>query len=161
MKWVLVHIVILWFLPFQNLEPLRLAYKEAGQDDTKISHFMDLVKDITKDSSPVLIGYKGAALAIEAKSQKGIPNKIEAFKEGKDYIEYAIEKDSTNIELRFIRIGIQENAPKILGYNNNIDEDKQFLLEHFNNITSKNLKNHISDYIKQSKIFTNEEKNSI
>ena len=161
MKWIFLHIIVLWFLPAQDLDTLRLAYKEAGKDTAKISHFMDLVKDVSKESSPTLIGYKGAAIAIEAKTQKGIQNKVDAFKEGRGYIEYAIEKDPENTELRFIRIGIQENAPKILGYRDHIDSDKTFILNHFNGIASKNLKMHIGDYIKQSKVFSESEKQSL
>lgn len=161
MKWVLVHIIILLFSTPTDLEPLRKAYKEAGLDETKISYFMDLVKDVTKDSKPVLIGYKGAALAIEAKTQKGIQNKVEAFKDGIDYIEYAIAQEPNNVELRFIRLGIQENTPKVLKYKENIDEDKTFILGNFNDISSKNLKEHIANYIKQSKVFTEFEKESI
>lgn len=161
MKWVLLHILVLWFLPVKNLEPLRKAYKEAGQDDSKIAHFMDLVKDVTKDSNPVLIGYKGAALSIDAKTQKGIQGKVNAFKTGKDYIEYAIEKAPDNVELRFIRLGIQENTPKVLKYKQNIEEDKSFILERFKSIPSKSLKEHIANYIKQSKVFTELEKASL
>ena len=161
MKWVLLHIIILLFSTPTDLEPLRKAYKEAGLDETKISHFIDLVKDVTKDSNPVLIGYKGAALAIEAKTQKGIQNKVDAFKEGKDLIEYAIEQEPNNIELRFIRLGVQENTPKVLKYKENIDEDKIFILKNFNDITSENLKEHIGNYIKQSKVFTEIEKESL
>lgn len=161
MKWVLLHIILLFYIPLKDLEPLRQAYKEAGQDDTKIAHFIDLVKDVTKDSSPVFIGYKGAALAIEAKTQKGIQSKVEAFKVGKDYIEYAIAKEPNNVELRFIRLGIQENTPKVLKYKENIDEDKTFIIENYNEISSKNLKEHIGNYIKQSKVFTEIEKESL
>lgn len=161
MKWLLLHTIVLWVLPFQDLETLRLAYKEAGQDDSKIEAFSELVKDITKESNPTLIGYKGAAIALQAKIQKTIQEKKKGFIEGVDYLEYAIQKEPNNIELRFIRLGIQENTPKLLKYKGNIDQDKRFLIKQYPHISSKNLKGHIKDYIKQSKVFTDEEKNSI
>ena len=161
MKWFLLHIVLFWYVPAQDLETLRLAYKEAAHDDAKIESFYTLVNHITKEDNTLLVGYKGAAIALAAKKEKTIKTKKEMFVEGTSYLEYAIDKTPENIELRFIRIGIQENTPKLLKYKDNIEEDKTFILNHFNAISSKNLKDHIGDYIKQSKVFSETEKQSL
>lgn len=160
-KWFALYIVTLFLAPTQDLETLRLAYKDAGQDNSKIEAFEVLVKNISKNDNPVLVGYKAAAITLKAKLEKTIRAKKETFVEGKNLLEYTINKTPENIELRFIRIGIQENTPKILKYKENINEDKAFLLKHFSAITSEDLKKHIGDYIKQSKAFTNAEKQSI
>ena len=160
-KWLFLHIILIWIVPTQDLETLRLAYKNAGQDDSKIEAFENLVKDITTEDNPVLVGYKGASLTLKAKLEKTIKDKKDLFVQGKGIIEYAIQKDPESVELRFIRLGIQENTPKLLKYKDNIEEDKNFILKNYNTISSKDLKRHISDYIKQSKVFSDIEKQTL
>jgi len=160
-KWLYLYIILFWFVPTHDLETLRLAYKDAGQDDSKIEVFENLVKDITTEDNPVLVGYKGAALTLKAKLEKTIKEKKDVFVQGKEVIEYAIQKDPESIELRFIRLGIQENTPKLLKYKENIEEDKNYILKNYNSISSKDLKRHITDYIKQSKAFSETEKQSL
>ena len=160
-KWLYLYIFLFWFVPTPDLETLRLAYKDAGQDDSKIEAFESLVKDINTEDNPVLVGYKGAALTLKAKLEKTIKEKKDVFVQGKEIIEFAIQKDPESIELRFIRLGIQENTPKLLKYKDNIEEDKDFILKNYHSISSKDLKSHITGYIKQSKAFSDTERQSL
>lgn len=141
-----------------DINTVRAAYKEAGQDDTKIEAFNNLLTHISTNDDVVLVAYKGAAITLLAKNERKIKDKKSLVIEGVSYVEYAIEKEPNNIEVRFIRLGIQENTPKLLKYKSNIEEDKQFILKQFKNISSSNLRNHIKDYILQSKAFSDEEK---
>ncbi|WP_405573545.1 hypothetical protein [Winogradskyella sp. Asnod2-B02-A] len=141
-----------------DVNTVRNAYKEAAQDSAKIEAFNKLLNNISKDDDVTLVAYKGAAIALLARNEKRIKDKKDLFIEGVSYIEYAIDKAPSNIEARFIRLGIQENTPKILKYKGDIEEDKQFILKQFKNISSTNLRNHIKDYILQSKSFSDEEK---
>ena len=141
-----------------DVNTVRNAYKEAAQDSAKIEAFNKLLTNISKDDDVTLVAYKGAAIALLARNEKRIKDKKDLFIEGVSYIEYAIDKAPSNIEARFIRLGIQENTPKILKYKGDIEEDKQFILKQFKNISSTNLRNHIKDYILQSKSFSDEEK---
>lgn len=149
------------FILSQDLSSVRIAYKEAAHDKSKVETFSQMLKDVTKNNNVALVAYKGASIALKAKYAETIKDKKDGFIEGVSYIEFAIEKEPNAIEPRFIRLGIQENTPKILKYKDHIGEDKLFLLKQFKNISSQNLKGHIKDYILQSKIFTNEEKLTI
>jgi hypothetical protein len=141
-----------------DVSTVRNAYKEAAQDSSKIQAFSKLLTNVSKNDDVTLVAYKGAAIALLARNEKRIKDKKDLFVEGISYVEYAIEKAPNNIEVRFIRLGIQENTPKILKYKGDIEEDKQFILKQFKNINSSNLRNHIKDYILQSKSFSDEEK---
>ena len=160
---LLVVLVSSLFLTIQSLDlnTIRVAYKEAAQDKTKVEAFYKKLSQVTKSDRIELVAYKGAAIALLAKKSKTIKRKKEGFIEGVSLVEYAIEKAPHNIEARFVRLGIQENTPKLLKYKGNIDEDKHFILKQFPNIKSSSLKNHIKDYISQSKVFTDEEKSVI
>ncbi|WP_338732113.1 hypothetical protein [Mangrovimonas cancribranchiae] len=144
-----------------DLSQIRNQYKEAANDSTKVEAFYNSLQSVSKKDNVALVAYKGAAIALKARKAKTIREKKDGFIEGVSLIEYTIEKEPNAIEPRFIRLGIQENAPKILGYNNHIDSDKAFLLKQFKHIRASNLKSHIKDYILQSKVFTDEEKNVI
>ncbi|GGG35538.1 hypothetical protein GCM10010976_04020 [Bizionia arctica] len=138
-----------------------MAYKEAPQNSESADSFYNMFLEVTKQDNVALVAYKGASMAIKAKYAGTIKEKKNDFIEGVSYLEFAIEKEPNAIEPRFIRLGIQENSPKILKYKDNIDEDKLFLLIQYKNIPSTNLKTHIKDYILQSTVFTEEEKLSI
>lgn len=102
-------------------------------------------KSTTKDA------YKGALLMKKSSFMKTASEKVETFKEGHQLLESAIQSAIQNPEYRFIRLTIQENAPKILKYNKNIDEDKAFVLAEFSKM-DKQLQHYILDYSSQSSI---------
>ncbi len=163
MKALLSSIFLILSLAFQaqDLSAVRESYKVAAQDKAHLETFYNMMEPVTKSDNVALVAYKGAALALQAKYAKTIKEKKEGFINGVGYLEFAIEKEPNAIEPRFVRLGIQENAPKILKYRNDIEEDKAFLLKQFEYIDSKNLRAHIKDYILQSKLFTEEEKKNI
>ena len=162
MKLILV-LITSFLITIQSLDlnTVRDAYKIAAQDKTTTEAFNASLASVTKKDKIELVAYKGAAIALVAKHAKTLKAKKEGFVEGVTLVEYTITENPNNIELRFIRIGIQENTPKLLKYKGNIDEDKRFILKQFSSIKSSALKKHIKDYILQSKAFTDEEKSLI
>lgn len=76
--------------------------------------------------------------------------KLKLFKSGYKKLEAAIHKDSTNAELRFLRLQIQENAPAFLGYKKDIEEDEAYIRKSYKNLPEA-LQQAILDYSKKSK----------
>ena len=153
----------LMFFSTQSIElnSVRNDYKEAAQDKTKVDSFNEQLTSVTKKDKPVLVAYKGAGIALKGRYSKKIKNKKQFFIEGVTLVEYALKKAPKNIELRFIRLGIQENTPKLLKYKVNIEEDKSFILSHYKTISSSDLKKHIKAYVLQSKSFSTEQKEKL
>lgn len=89
--------------------------------------------------------YYGAVVMKTSEYQKTAGDKLKKFKEGKTLLEAAIQSNSSNVEYRFLRLMIQENAPKILKYNSNIKEDVTFIKENLNK-ASKEVKTAITNY---------------
>ncbi|MEO8762260.1 MAG: hypothetical protein ABI388_12000 [Bacteroidia bacterium] len=81
-------------------------------------------------------------------------NKLASFKAGKIKLESAIEKDSTNAEYHFLRLMIQENAPKILGYHKELEKDNIYIRKNFKTL-SPAVQQVVLSYSKQSKILSN------
>lgn len=140
---------------------VRLSYKDAILSKSIALGLQNELLPISKNDDKVLVAYKGAVTAITAKYEKDNKNKKEIFKDGISLIEYAISKESNNIEIRFVRLSVQQNSPKFLKYNNNLSEDKNFILNNIQDTPNLELKNYLREYILQSKYFTEEEKNVI
>lgn len=157
----LFSIVATLFLVIQggDLEALRNSYSKANLSNEGAKNFI-AVADKTTSSDPVISGYRAAAQILEAKvtTEK---NKRKAFvKNGASALESLIKSNENNTELRVIRMSVQENIPKIVGYSKNLKEDKTFIL---NNYSKQNagLKTYIRKFAMQSKTMTAAEKNSL
>ena len=94
--------------------------------------------------------YYGAILMKSSEFQKTAGDKLKKFKKGHVLLEEMITKNPKNIEYRFLRLMIQEHAPKIVKYNTKIEEDASFIKDNLNQ-ASKEVKSAIIDYAKVSK----------
>ena len=67
--------------------------------------------------------FEGALLMRKSALLKVPVQKLNMFKQGAKLLEASINREPQNAEFRFLRLMIQENAPKVVGYNKNITED--------------------------------------
>ena len=134
-------------------EQLRKAYKTAPVSEKQALVFIELTEHI--DSSAVHQAYLGAAFALKAKFGKG---KIKNLKKAKKRIEAAVKKDPQNIEIRMIRLSVQENLPAIVGYQKAVETDKVFLSKNLKNVENEPLKKYLQGFIAGSESFSAEEK---
>ena len=97
--------------------------------------------------------YEGVLLMKKAGAIANKKQKLETFKSGKHKLEAALQKDSTNTEYHFLRLMMQENAPKILGYHHDTQIDSVYICKNFKMLPSS-LQRVIKGYSKQSKILS-------
>lgn len=159
MKLAATFLLSIFLFVFQELPNVRQSYVDASKSQKNAEEFYNLMDNYNKDNK-VLLAYKGASIALKAKYAKQIKQKKSLFIEGVKMLEMALKNDPNNLEIRLIRLSIQENSPKILNYKSNIDEDKKLLLSNFDN-QNQSLKEYIKNYIVQSNGFTDKEKKSI
>jgi hypothetical protein len=95
--------------------------------------------------------YEGTLLMTKAGLVKNPAEKIKYFKSGRAELEIRIKKNITDIELRFLRLMIQENAPPVVNYKGDLKEDKEFIERSFKTL-SPEMQKYILDYSKRSKI---------
>lgn len=94
--------------------------------------------------------YEGALLMKKAGLITKAKEKLSLFKAGRLKLEAAIKKDKENAEFSFLRLIIQEHAPKIVEYRNNIDADVSTIRSGFKTL-SPVIQQAILDYSKKSK----------
>jgi hypothetical protein len=114
-----------------------------AQFPTLLKNWMTILATIKK--------HKGALLMKKAGFQKTPKDKLTFFKEGRILLENEISLDPKNSEYRFLRLIIQENAPKIVKYNTDILGDSDLVKNNYLSLHSE-VKSAIITYSKSSTI---------
>lgn len=127
---------------------IRNSYRAATKSETDAEKFYDLVKNTTSSDKAELVAYKGAAKALLARYEP-LAKRKQKLKEGIQWVEDAIAKSPKNVEVRLVRLSIQENIPKFLKYNENIEEDRKFIKDALPSIKDKGLSEMINGYFKE------------
>jgi hypothetical protein len=97
------------------------------------------------------IGYQGALLMKKADLAARPKKKLDLFIAGRKLIETALLVDNENVEFHFLRLTIEEHAPKIVKYHNDIQKDKTIIINKFK-VLSPVVQHAILDYCRQSKV---------
>ncbi len=139
-----------------DLDTIRASYFSGQKTEESAKAFTKTMGNVDSNSA-VLKAYQGASFALQAKYGKGIKEKKEFFEQAVSNIEAAVEKEPENVEIRLIRLSVQENSPGVVKYKTNMDEDKALVLEHFDK-QSEAVKKCIRDYVNHSDFFIQEEK---
>lgn len=155
---LLVFIALPLVVASQDLNVLRLEYPTATIDMHTAEALLQSLSPITGSDEATLIAYKGALLTLMAKFSGTIRDKKSYFKEGRTLLEKAVSEAPENIEIRCLRMGVQENSPKIVNYKGELKEDKQFILEHYPQIKDKEIKQFVRGYVAHSAHFSTSEK---
>lgn len=147
-------ILLLFVLSFSggNLTEIRNLYSNVSDSKAKQQDFIEYMeKSDTK--KPVFQAYKGASLILQSKNITDRKSKKQFFIQGAELIEDAVRKDSENIEIRLVRLSVQENIPKALKYSSNISEDVALIRKFMDTTKDSELKLYVERYVKQSKSF--------
>lgn len=95
--------------------------------------------------------YEGALLMKKAGLVSKAKEKLSLFKAGRLKLEAAIKKDRENAEFSFLRLIIQEHAPKLVDYSGNIQSDIAAIRSNFKTLPQV-VQQAINDYSKKSKV---------
>ncbi|HDZ13979.1 hypothetical protein LCGC14_0966600 [marine sediment metagenome] len=141
-----------------DLDKVRQDYRNASKDEEAVKLLFDTLTAVGKNDETTLVAYKGAVTTMMAQYAQGIPEKKSFFKEGRELVEYAIALEPTNVEIRCIRLSVQESVPKITGYHKNKEEDKQFIMVNYTSMHDMGAKAFVKGFVLLSESFTQTEK---
>jgi hypothetical protein len=88
-----------------------------------------------KSKSALIIAYVGTLEALKAKHSWNPYNKIKYVAQSRSTMKIAIDKESDNLEIRFLRFSIQHYTPGFLGYSKELEEDRKAIVTQFTNKT--------------------------
>lgn len=120
------------------LEQVRQGYQNAVSDKDECLRLVEELQ--THVEQPVYLAYLGGLQSIRAQHVFNPISKYNTFKDGRRNIERAVAMDPDNLEIRFVRLSIQQHLPTFLNYRQNIPEDQALLKEHIQEIDSKELR---------------------
>lgn len=157
MKWIACLLLFCTFANAQELSDLRKLYPQASANPSSATAFAEKAAAFDTSGHPVVAAYKAAALTLKSKFSKKLGEKISFFKDGANRLDEAISHDPDNVEMRMIRLSIQENVPAIVNYKRNKQEDTHFIYSHFQEL-SGGLREYIRNFILRSKSFSEQQK---
>lgn len=100
--------------------------------------------------------YEGALLMRKAGLLKRPEEKLKAFRSGRIKFEKAMQQDGDNGEYRFLRLTIQEHAPRVVKYYHEQEKDKQFIQKTYKNLPPV-VQKAILEYSKTSRVLRQED----
>lgn len=151
--------LLLWinFANTPDLASIRKIYPDVAKSESNAKEFTEKLSSVSNNDEKILVAYKAASILVDSKFESIMGSKISRFKEGAKLLEATIKSDPSNIEMRMIRLSIQEDVPGITGYKKNIKEDKKFITTYYPS-QSGALKEYLKDFVLQSKSFSEKEK---
>ena len=134
-----------------DLLKVRKYYYLAIESEEKFKEFENILLKYSNPDNTIL-GYIGMSFMLKAKYAWLPNNKMDYFTKGKNFLETAISKDPSNVELKFMRFCVQNGTPRFLSYKMNLEKDKNFLIKSYPSIRDKDLKQKISSYMLEKEI---------
>src|SRR5690554_6753955 len=133
-----------------DINEVRGLYKKAVIDEKANETMLSILSSVD-EKSPLLLGYKASGTMMMANYVINPLSKLSYFNRGKRMLESAIAADTKSLELRFLRFMVQVNSPSFLGYINNVESDKRYILDNMVNMTDMKSKEFVSAILKDSK----------
>ncbi|MCJ8208153.1 hypothetical protein MUY27_00445 [Mucilaginibacter sp. RS28] len=116
----------------------------------------ELLTDVQAAPAKDRDAFEGFLLMVKAGLVKKPKEKLQYFKSGRIKFQTAFNADSSNAEFHFLRLAIQEHAPKIIKYRDNLNADRDYLKAHFKSLPLAT-QQAVIDYSKSSKILRPED----
>lgn len=133
----------------QNFKEFRALMKTGESSETSAKLLIKRsAEELQAQKKPVYEAFLAVGNFFMAKHAINPLKKMSYFKQGKKMLEDAVRKDPKNLEIRLMRLISQEKTPKMLGYNQNITEDRNFLKKEYLNTNDEDLKIYIKKYLK-------------
>jgi len=123
----------------------------AVMDSSEVAAIDDEIELVKASSLTGKDGYEGALLMRKAGKINGAKKKLDLFKAGRIKLETAILAEPDNTEFRFLRLAIEEHAPRIVKYRSDIDKDKLMIQKNFKSLP-ESVRHAIISYAKKSKV---------
>lgn len=117
-----------------DISEVRQLFTTADKSESACERLLEITDGYTIDYKPVVYAYHAAAEMTMANHLSWPMTKLKYFKSGQDKLERVVSKYSRNIEIRYIRFAVQYGSPTFLGYRDNLDEDRNFVLENLNSV---------------------------
>ena len=143
----MTHLLYCLLIAASTFSKAEVFKAVSGKDASSLTKMISKLEDLSSSSDQQ--AYLGTLKMKRAEQLKTAKEKLAMFKEGRALLEKSITASPKNSEYRFLRLMIQENAPKVLKYNTNIKEDAKLVSSGYQSLAS-DVRNAVVSYAKQS-----------
>lgn len=152
---LILSILVLSGLTQRSIAQQRLRFDKEGFYNVMAAGDVNAIDNelvvVTGYATTNKEGYEGALLLRKSGLISGPRKKLDMFKAGRIKLETAIINNPDNVEDHFLRLAIEEHAPKIVKYHSDIEADKAIVKREFKNL-SPVVQHAILDYCRKSKV---------
>jgi hypothetical protein len=147
-----------------NAEPalsdVRAKYELGIKDEHKAKLLLNTIEN-AKIQSATLLAYRGAAKALIAKHSINPYTKLNYIRASMNDFAEAVELDSKNVEIRYLRFSVQHHLPSFLNLSFEMQEDIKHISDNVHSCSSlksdKDLKKTIISFMIKSERLRDEE----
>lgn len=132
-----------------DISKVRKLYIEAAENEKACNAMLELLS-FADVKTPLLLAYKASATMMMANYVGSPFSKLSYFKKGRKMLEQALDSDKSNVELRLLRYMVQVNTPSFLGYGDDLESDKRFILDNISKMTDIDLKDFVIKILSKS-----------
>ena len=157
-SWVMLFILLQTnALMGQTLGEVRKMYVQSASDEASCSKLCQIYIAPSDKNVAALAGYKASATMMMAQYVFSPITKLSRFNQGKSALDALIHSNPADLELRYLRLINQMNAPRFLNYRSEIITDKDYLVQHLSKTDDVILREMISSYLRESKLLNPKE----
>jgi len=109
-----------------QLNEVKSAYERALTDEESARNLYTLLSE-ANSSEPCIMAYEGGTNALMCLYVKNPMKRLKYAKNANKLINSAVEKDPTNLDVRFMRLAFGAKSPKMLGYSKFLEKDIAFV----------------------------------
>ena len=111
-----------------TIPELRKTFHNAVLDPSFLPDFLDKLDEIL-ETDAIQLAYKAASEALQAQQKWNPLEKLVHLKKFRKMMDEAVNMDIEEVEIRFLRFGIEYNIPQVLGFSPNLSEDKTMIMK--------------------------------
>lgn len=144
----------------QSIVELRKQYMIGLHDLDSTPKVYQIFKSVKEPSGKVL-GYTGALQAIMTKTTWNLFKKMSFLRQSEVSFNSAVGKAPKDIEIRFMRMAVQFEIPEYLGFSEDMETDRKFIIENIDNFDTSGIPSGTLDeifhFMKRCEKFTDEQ----
>jgi hypothetical protein len=110
-----------------DVKELRRLLNEGNENKKAAGQLYQKVGEYSGEDG-LILAYKASAYGLRAKHSGNPLKKLKSIKASSRIFTQAVQKDGSNLEIRFMRYAVEYNTPKSLDLSTHVNEDKTILI---------------------------------
>lgn len=143
-----------------RLSQLRAEYLKVLKNHETAPEVYEKFKSVANPSAKI-IAYTGALEAIMTKTTWNVFKKVSYLRKSEASFNQAVQIAPKDLEIRFMRMAVQYEIPSYMGFSEDMEADRKFIVNHIEEFNPSNFDqytlNEIFRFMKRCERFTPEQ----